>query len=121
LAKRRKLDPANTSLLGLCVALGGYRKGARVALFIMQWSILAHEMNREPLVVEYVDEWREAERSVRRHLAEFRDLFPDYDTPQPFVSALPAAKKAGDAFEAYTAAATAKVPRALIPDDLVAA
>lgn len=117
---RRKLDPRNTSLLALCVALGGYRKGTRVATLIMQWAIVSHQLGREPAVHEYVDWWKDAqsERSIRRHLAEFRELFPELATPQPFVGVVPEVAKLS---EALTAAALAKVPPELFPSKVAVA
>jgi hypothetical protein len=113
----RKIDAANTSLLALCAAAAGGRwrdaaKGTRVCLFIVQWSMTAHELEREPTVTEYIEAGWEKERSAWRHLAEFRELFPQLDTPQPFVPLLPATD---DVAAALTAAGRVAVPADLVP------
>jgi hypothetical protein len=57
-------------------------KAARVAGFVVLWAIAKHEHPGEPVTTEGLCErWNLTERSVGRYRAEFRELFPEYETP----------------------------------------
>jgi hypothetical protein len=75
----RKVDPGATTLLELCVALGGLRKGTRVCSFVTAWAIASRRLGRAITVEEYAEYWREEERTAYRRQAEFRELFPERD------------------------------------------
>lgn len=77
------------SLLEVCVARAGggwsdVRRGARVAELIVEWAIAREELGRDFTVSEFSRWWRHTDREQRtawRRLREFRELFPEYDTP----------------------------------------
>jgi hypothetical protein len=81
-ARRRKIDPANTSLIELCVARGGWRKGTKVCSFIMAWAWASRSLGRPITVEEYAEWWREDWRTAYRHQALFRELFGEERDPQ---------------------------------------
>jgi len=103
------------TLLELCVDRGGLLKGMRICSFIIEWSMCAGALGREPLVVEFRDWWKANDRSTWRRLAEFREMFDTDATPQIFTAAI-----APDTFgeladlggRADTAAATVAAMRA---------
>jgi hypothetical protein len=82
-----KRRPAR-SLLEQCVARGGVLKGSRVAQYTIAWAIVWRDLDREPTVSEYAEWWKESERTAYKHQAEFREAFPEYATPAPFVPAI---------------------------------
>jgi len=54
----------------------------RVATFIVQWAIAMQlEDKNEYSITEYQRYWSENERKAYRLQAEFRELWPEYDTP----------------------------------------
>jgi hypothetical protein len=65
-----------------CVGQLGVMRGARLAGFIVCWSITSAQQGRAITVEEYAEDWNENERTAYRRLAEFRQLFPAWDTPQ---------------------------------------
>lgn len=69
-------------MLAVCVARAGRRKGPRVAAFIAQWTMASQSMGRPLVVADFVEWWREPQSTVYRHLAEFREYFPEFETPQ---------------------------------------
>ncbi len=82
------MPDADQSLLELCVARAGLRKGMRVCSFIIEWAICAGALGREPTVVEFIAWWKCPTRTGWHRLAEFRATFATTDTPQVFVPAL---------------------------------
>ncbi|MCS6921007.1 MAG: hypothetical protein NZM07_03650 [Elioraea sp.] len=55
---------------------------SRVAAFIALWAIALDELGVEELGVERYGDWAaESKATVYRRLAEFRELFPEYRTP----------------------------------------
>jgi ferric-dicitrate binding protein FerR (iron transport regulator) len=84
------------SLLELCfIRAGGstrsIAKTARVCEFIMAWVFVANELEREPSTSEFARWWKMTEKEERtawRRLAEYRELFPEYSTPEPFSAQL---------------------------------
>lgn len=57
-------------------------KASRVAGFIVMWAIAMRDEGRDSFTItEYQRYWNEAERQAYRHLSEFRELWPDYETP----------------------------------------
>lgn len=54
----------------------------RVACFITQWAIaMQMEERDEYSITEYQRYWKENERSTYRLQSEFRQLWPEYETP----------------------------------------
>jgi len=82
-----------------CISRLGLWKGTRCAAFIVSWAI-ASEVQGRPLgdgdgvtagIRDYAEYWEDNERTAYRRLAEFRTVFA-YDTPQPIVDQVFAAK-----------------------------
>jgi hypothetical protein len=71
----------------LCVARAGMLRGARVAAFIAQWTIVSQALDRPITLEDYGAWWHESERTVYRHQARFREVFPQLKTPQPISDA----------------------------------
>jgi hypothetical protein len=83
-----------SSIVDRCVDAGverfgvvkGARMGGRVALFVGQWCRYLEEHDGDdPTMIEFTT-WAGLNRQATyRTLAEFRELFPEYETPRPFV------------------------------------
>ncbi len=57
-------------------------KASRVAGFIVQWAIAMREEGQETFsITEYQRHWSENERQAYRLQKEFRELWPEYETP----------------------------------------
>jgi hypothetical protein len=57
-------------------------KGSRVATFIALWAAAMHEEGRDEYsITEYQRRWNENERKAYRLQKEFRELWPEFDTP----------------------------------------
>lgn len=57
-------------------------KASRVAGFIVQWAIAMREEARDEFsITEYQRHWSENERQAYRLQKEFRELWPEYETP----------------------------------------
>ena len=57
-------------------------KASRVAAFILQWALaMRDEGLDEYTITEYQRYWREGERQTYRVQKEFRDLWPEFETP----------------------------------------
>lgn len=84
-----------TSIVDLCVQRGmevhgvvkGCRVGARVSLFVAQWCeyIDKHDGAEPPSVLQFAQWAGRPSVSCDRAMAEFRELFREYDTPRAFV------------------------------------
>jgi len=84
----RKPRPART-LLEVCVARGGYVRGARVAQFIVEWTIAASDLGYQPSVNEFAHWWKDvSERTTWNRLRDFHRLFPEYANPAPIAELL---------------------------------
>jgi hypothetical protein len=102
--------PAKT-VFEYCVATQGVVKGAKLAGFILSWSIaterLGHPLGEgagvKAAVQEYATYWADNERTAWNHLRTFRTVFPQWDTPHALVE-IAAAKKVD------AAAITAQAP-----------
>jgi hypothetical protein len=81
-----KKRPART-IMELCVARGGVWKGSKVTAFIAQWAIASQAMERPITLAEYGEWWKESRATIYRRQAEFRELFPGLDSPQPIADA----------------------------------
>lgn len=64
-------------LIGVCVDRGGYRRGARVAEFVMEWEVAVRKHAGPVGIEEFARWWRESRMTAYRRLAEFRELFPE--------------------------------------------
>jgi len=88
----RKRQRTVTTLLEACVeATGGdlrsVPKATRVCEFILEWAMATEALGREPSVREFGKWWKQSEKEQRTawlRLKEFRQLFPDEDTPRGF-------------------------------------
>jgi hypothetical protein len=57
-------------------------KAVRVAGFIVAWAFAMREEGRaEYTITEYQRYWREGERQAYRSQKEFRELWPEFETP----------------------------------------
>ena len=57
-------------------------KATRVAGFVISWAIaMAHEGRDSYTITEYQRFWNETERQAYRLQQEFRELWPEYETP----------------------------------------
>ena len=57
-------------------------KASRVAGFIIMWAIAMREERRDSFsITEYQRFWNEGERQAYRLQAEFRELWPEFETP----------------------------------------
>jgi hypothetical protein len=57
-------------------------KASRVAAFVVMWAIaMRDERKDEYSITEYMRYWVEDERQAYRTQNEFRDLWPEFDTP----------------------------------------
>jgi hypothetical protein len=57
-------------------------KGSRVATFIVLWAVGMRDEGREDFsITEYQRHWYENERRAYRLQKEFRELWPEYETP----------------------------------------
>lgn len=57
-------------------------KGSRVAEFIVLWAVALRTEGVEELsITEYQRFWNEGERQTYRLQREFRDLWPEFETP----------------------------------------
>jgi hypothetical protein len=57
-------------------------KASRVAGFIIAWAIAMRDERRsEYSITEYQRFWNEGERQAYRLQSDFRDLWPEYETP----------------------------------------
>lgn len=57
-------------------------KATRVALFITSWAAAMEAEGRDEFTItEYARFWNEVEREAYRYQREFRELWPEYETP----------------------------------------
>jgi hypothetical protein len=57
-------------------------RASRVATFIVLWAAAMHEEGRDEYsITEYQRRWNENERKAYRLQREFRELWPEYETP----------------------------------------
>jgi hypothetical protein len=57
-------------------------KASRVAAFIVMWAVaMRDEGVGEYSITQYQHYWNEGERQAYRTQGEFRDLWPEYETP----------------------------------------
>jgi hypothetical protein len=64
-------------------------KGSRVATFIVLWATAMREEGRDEFsITEYQRRWNENERKAYRLQKEFRELWPEYDTPNELAQLL---------------------------------
>ena len=88
------------TLLEVCVGAAGgdlrsIRKGGRVCEFILEWTIATRALGHDPSVSEFGRWWKQSEKQQRtawRRLEEFRQLFPEEDTPRRFSALIIEAK-----------------------------
>ena len=57
-------------------------KASRVATFIVLWAIAMQDEGRDSYsITEYQRYWKESERQAYRVQREFRELWPEFETP----------------------------------------
>ena len=67
---------------GLKAAVHATPKGSRVAGFIVLWALAMRDEKRDEFsITEYQRYWNENERKAYRLQAEFRELWPEFETP----------------------------------------
>jgi hypothetical protein len=86
----KKYGPAAEHLSKWAAVRAGAKatpKASRVASFIVQWAIGMREERREAFsITEYQRHWFENERQAYRLQKEFRELWPEYETPNELAS-----------------------------------
>lgn len=64
-------------------------RASRVAALIAMWAIALDDLEREHLGAEEYAAWAsESRATVYRRLADFRELWPEYDTPNELAALL---------------------------------
>lgn len=64
-------------------------KAMRVATFIVFWAVGLREARRDSYsLAEYQQRWNESERTAFRLQSEFRELWPEYGTPDEIARAV---------------------------------
>lgn len=64
-------------------------RASRVAAFVAMWAIALDDLEREELGVEEYAAWAsESRATVYRRLSDFRELWPEYDTPNELAELL---------------------------------
>jgi len=64
-------------------------KASRVATFIVLWSVAMLEEGRDEFsITEYQRYWSEGERQAYRLQKEFRELWPEFETPNELARAV---------------------------------
>jgi hypothetical protein len=64
-------------------------KASRVAEFVVTWAVAMDELADDELTLSDWRRWaNESDRTAWRHLAEFRELFPEFETPTPIAREL---------------------------------
>jgi hypothetical protein len=67
---------------GLRLGLKGTPKASRVAGFILFWALAMRQEGKDEFsITEYQRYWCEGERQAYRLQAEFRELWPEFETP----------------------------------------
>lgn len=57
-------------------------KASRVTAFVIQWAWAMRDEGRDSYTItEFQRYWNEGERQAYRHQAEFRELWPEFETP----------------------------------------
>jgi hypothetical protein len=82
---------ATSTSTSLSAALKATPKGMRVCEFIVLWTIAERELGHEPSFTEFSKWWRHTEKESRtawNRLAEFKELFPEYDSPHALAKQL---------------------------------
>jgi hypothetical protein len=76
------------TLLEVCVARAGLRKGALIAEYIIEWTLCTADVGHEPSANEVAQWWKASERTAWRRLAAFKAAFPEFDNPAPLARQL---------------------------------
>lgn len=64
-------------------------KGSRVAGFVVMWAVAMFLEDREEFsITEYERYWNEGERQTYRLQKEFRELWPEFETPNELAKEL---------------------------------
>jgi hypothetical protein len=78
----------DNELLALCIQRAGWRRGAQVAEFVMEWTICAEDVGHDPGIEEFADWWRDgSRRTAYRRMDAFRAAFPEATTPSDIARA----------------------------------
>ncbi len=88
IAEQRGLDLSakrGQKLKALRLVASATPKASRVATFVVLWALALddHQGDDELTLTEWREWASESERTAWRKLAEFRELFPEFDTPKP--------------------------------------
>jgi hypothetical protein len=64
-------------------------KASRVAAFVVMWAVaMRDEGQDEYSITEYMRYWVEGERQTYRLQGEFRELWPEFETPNELAKAI---------------------------------
>lgn len=77
-------------MLEYSVARAGFIKGARLAEFIATWAIASRSLGRSITTEDLVEWWEPAvsRRTAYYRLSDFREAFPELESPQPIADLL---------------------------------
>jgi hypothetical protein len=80
------------TVLELCVSRAGLIKGARLAQYVAAWSIASNALGHPIEADELAAWWGKgmSRRTAFYRLRDFREAFPEFDSPQPLADALAA-------------------------------
>jgi hypothetical protein len=74
--RKRRVNVEQTTLLNVCVAKVGFRKGARVFAFVMAWELARQAHGGRDIVVrEYCEHSGVSRAQAFRNIADFRQVF----------------------------------------------
>ena len=83
MAKRRRRTLAHAT-----IERAGVRRGSQVMTFIMQWWMLHHENGEPPNAESYAEFWGISPATAYRHLAAFRETWPEFHDPSGVAAVL---------------------------------
>jgi hypothetical protein len=82
----KQLDLSSATLIEVCVAKVGMKKGARVASFVQQWYMAEQSAGRELSVKEFSQQTGMTLATTYRRLGDFREVFREGVTPSDVVA-----------------------------------
>lgn len=87
------------TLIEVAVARAGLMRGSRVTKFVTEWTLVVQAVGHPITLAEFAEWWSEPMSTAYRRQAQFREVFPELETPQPIADLVIAgkAKKAAGA------------------------
>lgn len=69
------------SFAGITLQRGGYRNGAKVLEFYMEWLMVHQDLGHRPSMEEFAEWWNISLATAYRQQATFREVWPEFLTP----------------------------------------